>query len=219
MPLLLSLDASIIDFLDPQTLLVKLGSAALIGVLIIIFAECGLLIGFFLPGDSLLFITGLFVAQGFMPQPIWLVAVLLVLAAVAGNLCGYWIGRKAGPAMFNRPDSKLFHQTHVDKTHSFFDKYGARAIVLARFVPIIRTFITVMAGVGKMDFRTYAVFSTIGGILWAAGLTLLGYFLGNVSFIKNNIEIIVILIVLISIVPILIEFLRHRREKQREASA
>ncbi len=219
MPLLLSLDASILDFLDPQTLLVKFGSAALIGVLIIIFAECGLLIGFFLPGDSLLFITGLFVAQGFIPQPIWLVAVLLVLAAVAGNLCGYWIGRKAGPAMFNRPDSKLFRKEYVDKTHSFFDKYGARAIVLARFVPIIRTFITVMAGVGKMDFRTYAVFSTIGGILWAAGLTLLGYFLGNVSFIKNNIEIMVILIVLISIVPILIEFLRHRREKQREVSA
>ncbi len=219
MPLLLPLDASIIDFLDPQTLLVKFGSAALIGVLIIIFAECGLLIGFFLPGDSLLFITGLFVAQGFIPQPIWLVAVSLVLAAVAGNLCGYWIGRKAGPAMFNRPDSKLFRKEYVDKTHSFFDKYGARAIVLARFVPIIRTFITVMAGVGKMDFRTYAVFSTIGGILWAAGLTLLGYFLGNVSFIKDNIEIMVILIVLISIVPILIEFLRHRREKQREVSA
>ena len=201
-----------LDFLDPENILNWLGPLALIGVIFIIFAECGLLIGFFLPGDSLLFITGLFIAQGFIDTPIWLACLLLAAAAVIGNATGYWIGYKAGPKLFNRPDSRFFRKEYVDKTHEFFERYGPRAVVLARFVPIVRTFITAMAGVGRMDFRVYMIYSAIGGILWGAGVTFLGYLLGNVPFVKNNIEIILISVVAISVLPIAYEYIRHRRE-------
>lgn len=208
---------ALFGFLNPENILISLGAWALVGVTIIIFAECGLLIGFFLPGDSLLFITGLFVAQGYIPQPIWLVCLILAAAAIVGNLCGYWIGYKLGPKLFDKPDSKLFKKEYVTKTHQFFDKYGARAIILARFVPIVRTFITAIAGVARMDFRKYALYSTIGGFIWAAGVTLLGYYLGNIPIIKNNIEIVLILVVLISVIPIIIEYIRHRRETPEQA--
>lgn len=207
---------ALLDALNPENILTWLGPAALIGVMIIIFAECGLLIGFFLPGDSLLFITGLFVAQGFITTPIWVVMILLSVAAVAGNAVGYWIGYKAGPKLFNKPDSRLFRQEYVDKTHQFFERYGARAVVLARFVPIVRTFITAMAGVGRMDFRTYMTYSAIGGVLWAAGVTYLGYLLGNVPFVKDNIELILLAVVGVSVIPIVIEYVRHRRETAAE---
>ena len=199
------------EWLDPQNL-DRFGAAAFWIALGIIFAECGLLIGFFLPGDSLLFMVGLFIASGVIDIPIQVACLLLSAAAVIGNLTGYWIGYRAGPPLFNRPDSRLFRQEYVDKTHSFFDKYGSRAIVLARFVPIVRTFITAMAGVGRMDLRTYVVYSTIGGVLWATGVTLLGYYLGNIPFVKDHIELILIGIVALSIIPIGIETLRHRRE-------
>lgn len=202
----------LLEFLDPESILTWLGPLALIGVIGIIFAECGLLIGFFLPGDSLLFITGLFIAQGFIDTPIAVACLLLVFAAVLGNLTGYWIGHKAGPRLFNRPDSRLFRQEYVDKTHEFFERYGARAIVLARFVPIVRTFITAMAGVGRMDFRIYMTYSAIGGIGWAAGVTLLGYWLGNVPFVKEHIELILIGVVGVSVLPIVYEYVRHRRQ-------
>ena len=207
-----SMQTAVLEALNPESILTWLGPLALIGVMVIIFAECGLLIGFFLPGDSLLFITGLFVAQGFISTPIWLVALLLAVAAVLGNAVGYWIGYKVGPRLFNRPDSRFFRQEYVDKTHQFFERYGPRAVVLARFVPIVRTFITAMAGVGRMDFRTYMTYSAIGGLIWGAGVTYLGYLLGNVPFVKNNIEIILIAVVLVSAIPILIEYVRHRRE-------
>lgn len=210
---------ALLDFLNPQKILDWLGPFALLGVLLIIFAECGLLIGFFLPGDSLLFVTGLFVAQDFIHYNIYLVCVLLGIAALAGNLVGYWIGKGVGPKLFNKPDSKLFKQSHVDKTHAFFEKYGSRAVVLARFVPIVRTFITAIAGVAGMNFRKFAIYSAIGGVIWAAGVTLLGYFLGNVDIIKNNIEAALILVVLISCIPIFIEYLKHRRESKKAATA
>lgn len=200
------------DWLDP-TQLDRLGAAAFWVALLIVFAECGLLIGFFLPGDSLLFMVGMFIAQGVIGIPLWLACLLLTVAAVSGNLTGYWIGRKAGPALFNRADSRMFRQEHVDKTHKFFERYGAKAIVLARFVPIVRTFITAMAGVGRMDLRTYALFSTIGGVLWATGVTVVGYFLGNVPFIHDNIEIMLLAIVGVSVLPILFEAIKHRREE------
>ena len=209
------MELAVLDALNPENILTWLGPLALIGVLFIIFAECGLLIGFFLPGDSLLFITGLFIAQGFIDTPIWLAALLLAAAAVAGNAVGYWIGYTAGPKLFNRPDSRFFRQEYVDKTHAFFERYGPRAIVLARFVPIVRTFITAMAGVGRMDFRQYMIYSAVGGLLWGAGVTYLGYLLGNVPFVKNNIELILIAVVLISAIPIVIEYVRHRREAAR----
>ncbi len=198
-------------WLDPQTLIESLGPWALIGITAIIFAECGLLIGFFLPGDSLLFVAGLLVASGFIDTNIALVCLVFTIAAVTGNIVGYWIGYKAGPAVFRRPDSRLFRQEYVDRTQHFFDHYGARAIILARFIPIVRTFITVMAGVGRMRFRSYVIYSTVGGILWATGVTLLGYFLGNITFIANNIEAILIAVVLLSVLPIVFEYVRHKR--------
>ncbi|MEZ5184868.1 MAG: VTT domain-containing protein [Candidatus Nanopelagicales bacterium] len=203
---------ALLDFLNPENILNWLGPLALIGVIFIIFAECGLLVGFFLPGDSLLFITGLFIAQGFIDTPIGVAATLLALAAVIGNATGYWIGYKAGPKLFSRPDSRFFRKEYVDKTHQFFERYGARAVVLARFVPIVRTFITAMAGVGRMNFRTYIVYSTIGGILWGAGVTVLGYLLGNVPFVKDHIELILIGVVGVSVLPIVFEYWRHKRE-------
>jgi len=201
------------DWLNPETMLTNLGDIAFWVVLGIIFAECGLLIGFFLPGDSLLFITGLFIASGAITINIWLACGLLFLAAVVGNVTGYWIGYKAGPSLFNKPDSKLFRREYVEKTHQFFNRYGARAIVLARFVPIVRTFITATAGIGRMDFRRFFIFSAIGGFFWAVGVTLAGYFLGNIDFVKNNIEFILILVVFVSVVPIIFEYIRHRRER------
>ncbi len=202
------------EWLDPETLLIALGDIAFWVVLGIIFAECGLLIGFFLPGDSLLFITGLFIASGFISINIWLACLLLFLAAILGNAVGYWVGYKAGPALFRREDSRIFKKAYVEKTHAFFDRYGGRAIVLARFVPIVRTFITAIAGVGRMDFRRFMLYTIIGGFLWAVCVTLAGYFLGNIPIVKSNIEVILILIVLVSVVPIGIEWIRHRREKR-----
>jgi len=199
------------DWLNPETLLTSLGDIAFWVVLGIIFAECGLLIGFFLPGDSLLFVTGLFIASGYISINIWLACAMLFVAAVAGNAAGYGIGYQVGPALFKREDSRLFKKAYVDKTHAFFDKYGGRAIILARFVPIVRTFITAVAGVGRMDFKRYMLYTAIGGLLWAVGVTLLGYFLGTIPVVANNIEVILILIVLISVVPIAFEWLRHRR--------
>ncbi len=203
-----------IDWLDPQYLLDRFGDYALWGAMFIVFAECGLLIGFFLPGDSLLFTVGLLIARDNMSYPLWLACLVLTVAALAGNACGYAIGAKAGPAIFEKRDSKIFKQEYVEKTHDFFDKYGNRAIVLARFVPIVRTFITVMAGVGRMGFRRFMVYSTIGGILWATGVTVLGYYLGQFAFVRNNIEAMLIAIVLVSVVPIGVEFLRARAARK-----
>ena len=199
------------SFLDPEHILESLGPWALWGAVAIIFAECGLLIGFFLPGDSLLFITGMFTSQGFIDLNLALVCLFLTVAAIVGNLVGYAIGYRAGPAIFNREDSRLFKASHVAKTHAFFEKHGVKAIVLARFVPIVRTFITVVAGVGRMPFRSYAIFSTVGALLWATGVTVLGYFLGQIAFIRDNVEVILIVVVLASVTPIAIEALRHRR--------
>ena len=194
-----------------------LGPYVLVGLCLIIFAECGLLIGFFLPGDSLLFTAGLFVANGIIGAPIWLVCLLLTVCAVVGNVVGYFIGFTVGPALFNRPDSRLFKCEYVDKTHAFFEKYGPRAIVLGRFVPIVRTFITAIAGVGRMDPRVYFTYSVIGGVAWATGVTLLGFWLGRITFVKENVEMILIAIVALSVLPIVIEVVKARRQSRRTA--
>ncbi|BBG05403.1 MULTISPECIES: DedA family protein [Pseudonocardia] len=206
------------SWLDPAVIIESLGPWALIGLAAIVFAECGLLLGFFLPGDSLLFTAGLFVAQGAIDVPLWLVCVVLVAAAVAGNAVGYGIGLRAGPAVFDRPRSRLFNPKHVAKTHEFFEKFGNRAIVLGRFVPIVRTFITVSAGVARMDARRYLTYSLIGGIAWAAGVTVLGYFLGQFAIVRERIDLILVTIVLISVVPILFEVLRARLMARRGAA-
>jgi membrane-associated protein len=204
-----------IKWLDPQYLLDQFGDYALWGAAAVVFAECGLLIGFFLPGDSLLFTVGLLVSQDKIGYPLWLCCLVLFVAAILGNACGYAIGAKAGPKIFQRDDSRIFRRKYVDKTAEFFDKYGNRAIVLARFVPVVRTFITVMAGVGDMGFRRFMIYSTVGGLLWASGVTVLGYYLGQISFVRNNIEAMLLAIVLVSVVPIAVELLRARATERR----
>jgi len=208
------------DWLDPQTLI---SVGGMLGILFIIFAECGLLFGFFLPGDSLLFTAGLLIAEGILDYPLWLACLLITVAAVAGNQVGYAIGAKAGPAIFNKPDSRLFKHEYVEKTSAFFDRYGGRAIVLARFVPIVRTFITVMAGAGRMDYRKYTLYTLIGGVLWGTGVTVLGYFLGQVPFIRDHIEVMILAIVAVSVLPIAIEgsraWLAGRRAREAARAA
>jgi membrane-associated protein len=194
-------------FLDPTHLIDTFG---LVGVMVVLFAECGLLVGFFLPGDSLLFTAGLLAAGGRI-APLWVLLVLLPLAAIAGNLAGYWVGRKAGPAVFSRPDSRLFRAEHVERSRAFFERNGARTVLLARFVPIVRTFATVMAGASRMDLRRYALWSVLGGVTWAAGLTLLGWWLGQVAVVRDHVELFVLGVVAVSLVPVLLEVLRGRR--------
>lgn len=205
------------DWLSPERILEWLGPWAVVGVAAIIFAECGLLIGFFLPGDSLIFLTGVFIANGFISANVWVVAALLAVLAVAGNVTGYWIGAAVGPKLFDKPDSRLFKREYVDKAHEFFERYGPPAIVLARFVPIVRTFITAVAGVARMDFRVYLTYSAVGGVIWASGMTLAGYFLGGFEVVKDNIELVLILVVLVSAIPIFYEYGKHHVARRREA--
>jgi membrane-associated protein len=200
------------QWLDPNYLLSTLGGWLVPIVAIIIFAECGLLIGFFLPGDSLLFPLGLFIAHGTVQTPLWIACLVMSVCAVLGNIVGYGIGWAIGPKLFNKPDSRLFRREYVDRTHVFFERYGARAIFLARFVPIIRTFITAVAGVGRMERGKYFSVSIIGGIVWASAVLVAGYFLGQIAWISGHIDLILVLIVLVSVIPVVIEWARHRRE-------
>ncbi|MDQ0795667.1 DedA family protein [Streptomyces sp. B1I3] len=203
------------SWLDPDYLLNTFG---LPGLLLIVFAESGLLIGFFLPGDSLLFTTGLLVTTGDLKYPLWLVCLLVALAAIIGDQVGYLFGRKVGPSLFRRPDSRLFKQENVEKAHDFFEKYGPKSLVLARFVPIVRTFTPIIAGVSRMNYRSFITFNIIGGVLWGVGVTLLGAGLGKIDFVHEHIELILILIVLVSVVPIGIEFLRARSKSKKSAA-
>src|SRR5262245_20155690 len=166
--------AGITDTIDPQELLRSFGT---IGLFLIIFAESGLLIGFFLPGDSLLFTAGLFAAKGDLNIVVILVGCFI--SAVAGDQVGYAFGRRVGPSIFSRPNSKLFKQEYVQRADEFFESHGAKTIVLARFVPVVRTFAPILAGVGTMKYRTFVTYNVIGGFLWAVGVTSLGYFLGE----------------------------------------
>ncbi len=202
------------SFLNPESLIEKGGLALLTAI---IFAESGLLIGFFLPGDSLLFVGGFLAsaAGGNRLPPLPVVAFVAFAAAVIGDQVGFWFGRKVGPSLFNRPDSRLFKQQNVLRAHVFFEKHGPKTIVLARFVPIVRTFAPIVAGVGNMKYRTFTIYNLIGGFLWAVGLTTLGYFLGQIDVVKNNIEVALVLVVAISLIPVSIEVLKHRREAKR----
>jgi membrane-associated protein len=206
------------SWMDPEYLIHFFGPYALWGVAFIIFAECGLFA--ILPGDSLLFTVGLFVAIDVIDHSMLFVCIVLTLAAVAGNVSGYWIGRLIGPPLFQPRTGligKILNPKYVAKTHVFFEKYGSRALILARFVPIVRTFVTLVAGVGRMDFRRFIAFTAIGGILWACGVTTLGYYLGSVPFIRTNIDAVLILIVLVSVLPMGVEFLLHRRRARIES--
>ncbi|MBV2354644.1 VTT domain-containing protein [Streptomyces sp. J2-1] len=204
------------SWLDPDYLL---QTYSIWGLLLIVFAESGLLIGFFLPGDSLLFTCGLLITTKALDFPLWGAIALICLAAILGDQAGYMFGKKVGPSLFNRPDSRLFKQENVTKAHEFFEKHGPKSLVLARFVPVVRTFTPIIAGVSGMKYRSFLTFNVIGGVLWGAGVTLLGSWLGRHAFVRNNIEAMLILIVLVSVIPIAIEFLRARSKNKKAAGS
>lgn len=197
--------------LSPDGLLKSAGPYAFALVLAILFVECGLLVGLILPGDSLLFITGLFIATDLIRINLVLALVLMTLAAILGNLVGYWFGGRVGPRLFRRPDSRIFKQEYVTKTEDFFEKYGPRSIILARFTPIVRTLITITAGIAKMDFRKFATFSALGGLIWVVSMTLLGYYLGTVKIIHDNLEIFALGIVVVSVIPMILEIRKGKK--------
>ena len=209
------------DWLDPEKIISRGGYLLIFAI---VFAESGLLIGFFLPSDSLLFTAGMFAAGTFedkLPNVqfnIWVLCLGVFIAAVAGDQVGYLFGRKAGPALFSRPDSRFFKQEHLEKAQSFFEHHGPRAIVLARFVPIVRTFCPIVAGAGQMEYGTFVRFNVVGGFLWSVGVTLLGYFLGNVPLIADNIELALLMVVAVSLIPIAIEVIKSRRAKKAHAA-
>ena len=190
-----------------------LRKGGLIALAAIVFAESGLLVGFFLPGDSLLFFAGFLASTAggrVLPGGLPAVALVAAVAAIVGDQVGYMFGRRVGPSVFTRPQSRLFNPANVAKAQAFFDRHGSKTIVMARFVPVVRTFAPIVAGTGKMHYRTFVTYNVIGGLLWGAGITTLGYFLGNIEFIKNNLEIAAIIIVAISVLPMVIEYWRHR---------
>lgn len=225
------------SFLKPEFWIDKAGASAAWVVTAIIFAESGLFFGFFLPGDSLLFFVGFLTSDGarafaleqkeagtfdLLPAidglpPLPVLLVMFFVAAVAGDQVGYLFGRRVGPALFDRPDSRLFKQAHVAKAHAFLEKNGPKTIFLARFIPIVRTFAPIVAGVGKMNYRTFITYNVVGGFAWAVGVTSLGHFLGNVEFIRENIEYTIIAVVLISLLPVFIELYRSRKHVKEVA--
>ena len=213
------------NWLDPEYIITSMGNWALWGVALIIFTECAIFP--VLPGDSLLFAVGMFTAMGTIAfGAVWptviIVYTVLMIAAVAGNLAGYWVGRLIGPGLFKQRGGlagKIFNPKYVDKTHAFFEKYAASALILARFVPLVRTFVTLIAGVAKMRFTTFISYTAVGGVIWVILVTTAGYFLGGIPLIKNNFELACIIIVIISMLPMVWEWLKARRQAKASAKA
>lgn len=193
--------------MNPESLIEAFGT---LGLFAIVFAESGLLFGFFLPGDSLLFTAGLLASQGTLNLP--LIMVGCAAAAIAGDQVGYVIGRRAGPAVFRRPESRFFHKRNVDRAKAYFEKNGPRTIILARFIPVIRTFTPIVAGVGQMNYRKFVTYNVVGGILWGGGVTVAGYLLGEtIPDIDKWLLPIIGVIVMVSFVPVILEVLKMRR--------
>lgn len=207
-------------WMDPESLIRAFGPYVLWGVAFVVFAECGLFA--VLPGDSLLFTVGLFVANGAIGHSMLFVCSVLTVSAVAGNVTGYWLGRLIGPPLF-KPRAglvgRILDPRHVARTEAFFDRFGNRALVLARFVPVVRTFVTLVAGVGRMSFRRFITYTAIGGVLWACGVTIAGYYLGSVALIRDNVDVVLILIVVVSLVPMGVEWLLQRRRSRNAETA
>ena len=209
-------------WLDPEFIIRSLDNWALWGVAAIIFIECAIFP--VLPGDSLLFAVGMFTAMGTIHYGgTWTTAVAvyvtLIICAIAGNIAGYWLGRLIGPPLFKERTGlagKIFNPKYIDKTHEFFEKYGARALILARFVPLVRTFVTLIAGVSKMSFRTFISYTAIGGLAWVIIVTTAGYFLGGIPIIKDNFEIACIIIVAVSVLPMVWEYIKAKRAPKAE---
>ncbi len=177
---------------------------------VIIFAETGLVIAPFLPGDSLLFVTGALCGMGSLELNILMP--LLILAAFSGDNTNYWIGRLLGLRLLNHASQRLIKHEHLEKTHLFFDKHGGKTIIFARFLPIIRTFAPFVAGIGTMQYRSFLMFSAIGSFAWIGSLTVAGYFFGNIPVIKNNLTLMILVIIVVSFIPAVLEFIKHRRQ-------
>ena len=199
---------------DPKSLIEAFGT---LGLFAIVFAESGILAGFFLPGDSLLFTAGLLASEGVLNYPI--IVTGCFVAAVAGDQVGYLIGRRYGPALFRRPDSRFFHKRNVDRARAYFDEHGSKTVVLARFIPVVRTFTPVVAGVGQMDYRKFVTFNVIGGFLWAVGVTTLGFVLGEaIPDIERYLLPMIMVIVVVSFIPVARELLKVRRQSKGGSS-
>lgn len=194
----------IIDLFGPLTYLILFG---------VIFAETGLVITPFLPGDSLLFIVGAFSGTGHLN--IFISYTVILIAAILGDSVNYWLGNKLGPKVFSRENSRIFNKSYLEKTREFYSKYGSKTIILARFVPIVRTFAPFVAGIGKMNYKTFLIYNVLGGFIWVTSLTLIGYFFGNQPLIKNNFETAIFIIIGISILPMVFEYVRHKLQKRK----
>ena len=205
------------DWLDARNMISgfieRFGVYAVFGIVAVVFIETGLLFPF-LPGDSLLFTAGLLVAQDELDLSIWLVCGMIFAAAFLGDQLAYLIGNKIGPRLF-KPDARVLKTKYIDQAHDYFERFGGRTVILARFVPFLRTFAPVAAGMSGMRYRTFVVYNLVGAFVWGVGVTLLGYWLGNVQFVNDHIETILVLIVAVSVIPVVIEVLRARRESQR----
>ena len=205
-------------YLNPETI----AAAGYFVLVFVVFAETGLAAGFFLPGDSLLFVSGLFAADGkfilfsslSQEANLFILLISVFIAAVVGDAVGYLTGAKLGPRLFKRPKSLLFKPSHLLKAQEFYEKYGGKTIIIARFVPIVRTFAPIVAGAAQMPYRTFVVYNVVGGFLWVFSMILGGYFLGQAfPFLREHLEIVVIVIVLLSIIPMVVEIIKSRRRK------
>jgi membrane-associated protein len=217
-----SVALALIPWLDPQYILDHFGAVAVLVVCAIVFAETGLLIGFVFPGDSLLVITGLFAFDrggAIGGIPIWVAALMIGASAFLGGELGYYIGKKAGPPIFERKESGLFSKANVDRTNAFFARFGPVAVILARFVPVVRTFAPIAAGVGRMDYRKYSLYNAIGAVVWGVGVTFLGYFIGHIPFVahivREYIDVILLLAVVVTVVPMVLTYLRGARKAKK----
>ena len=223
---------ALIPFLDPANLIEGFGAFALLGVCFIVFAETGLLVGFLLPGDTLLVITGLLTFSATMVEggsgidlPIWLVCLAIAFAAFLGGEVGYLIGHKAGPRIFERKETGLFSVENVKRTNAFFERFGGLAVIVARFVPVVRTFAPVAAGVGHMNYKKYSLYNAIGALIWGAGLTFFGFVLGFIppvaDFVTHYIDIILLAAVCVSVIPTGFHYFQSVRKarKHRDAQA
>lgn len=215
--------AALIPWLDPATIIPSMGPWALVGVCLIIFAETGLLVGFLLPGDTLLFFAGLLTHTGVIPVNIWWVCLAIGFAAFLGGEVGYLIGHRLGPRVFERKDSGLFSTENVARTNAFFERFGALAVILARFIPVVRTFAPVAAGVAHMSYRRYSLYNLVGAVIWGIGLTMLGFLLGGIpwvaEFAEKYIDLVILGAVALTLVPTVIHYLRSSRKARRAASA
>jgi membrane-associated protein len=213
-----------LHYLNPkviiETLLNWLGNFAYVGLFLIVFTETGLAIGFFLPGDSLLVVAGLFAAAGKLD--LWIMLVSLFIAAVVGDAVGYYSGKKVGQAIFTRPKSRFFNPKHLQRAHEFYKRHGGKTIILARFVPIVRTFAPIVAGAAQMRYRDFFIYNVVGGFLWVSSMLFTGYFLGEAverAFgikLEDHIEKVVVIVVLLSIMPIFHEYYKEKKARKAE---